>query len=191
MDGVVSNRTRYSAMSTLINSLPAICSAVVFLTGALPAGAQNNGYHSSFGNTRVVKQSQNGLSNPSPTYVDSSMSGSAKGGAAGIGTSLPKVNAGSHIRTPGDNLYNNTVRSGNGAVMYQDQYAQAVAKKKADAAKRAAAQRTRNAAAANAAAVKPQRFYVPGQNGAAAQTGAPYTSAPAACGAPASGKRQF
>ncbi len=73
------------------------------------ANAQNYTY--SWGTSRVVNKSQDGLANPSGTYIGSgTLSKSAQGQSAGVtgnetNTGLPKVNLGAHIRTPGDNLY--------------------------------------------------------------------------------------
>lgn len=90
--------------------VPTIAIAIALLT--LPsqkANAQNYTY--SWGTSRVVQKSQDGLSNPSGTYIGSgTLSKSAQGQSAGISgnesnNGLPRVNMGAHVRTPGDNLY--------------------------------------------------------------------------------------
>lgn len=72
-----------------------------------PAFAQ--GYHYSWGDSRVVNQGQIGLSNPSGTYIGSgTLSKSAQGymqSGAQVNPGLPRVNMGAHIATPGDNQY--------------------------------------------------------------------------------------
>ena len=88
---------------------------------AVPALAQT--YHMEYGGSRVVQQNQTGLYMPSSTYIGAgTLSRSAQGKKAGVGSSLPAVNMGSTVRTPGDNMYNNdgTDRQANGAFIYQD-----------------------------------------------------------------------
>lgn len=72
---------------------------------SLPCLAQ--GYHSSYGGTRVVNQRQTGLQTPSATYIGAgTMSATARGeNPNGSAPGLPQVNMGANIRTPGDNVY--------------------------------------------------------------------------------------
>ncbi len=95
--------------------------AALLVGQCMPAFAQ---YHYSHGDSRVVNQNQTGLYHPSATYIgNGTMSQSAQGKGAGVGGALPAVNMGSHVRTPGDNIYNNdgSDRMGNGALVYKDQ----------------------------------------------------------------------
>lgn len=137
--------------------------ALISLT-ALPAFAQQ--YHKSVGGSRVVQQNQTGLYTPSATYIGAgTMSRSAQGGQAGVGAALPTVNMGSHVRTAGDNMYNDqgSMRASNGAFLYQDQYAAELARRRAAAQ---AAQRRQQVMTRQQQ--RPQgNLYVPGQNGAA------------------------
>ncbi|MFN8658563.1 MAG: hypothetical protein U0105_19670 [Candidatus Obscuribacterales bacterium] len=133
---------------------------------ALPSFAQ--GYHKSYGNSRVVQQNQTGLYTPSATYIGAgTMSRSAQGKSAGVGAALPVVNMGSHVRTAGDNMYNDqgSMRASNGSFLYQDQYMAEQARKKQAAmnqqAKMMARQRGQQVRQQNG------NFYVPGQNGSA------------------------
>lgn len=96
-------------MKKLISSISAIAALALALT-TQPAQAQSYSY--SWGTSRVVNKSQDGLSNPSGTYIGTgTLSKSAQGQNAGItgdnsnNSGLPKVNLGAHIKTPGDGLY--------------------------------------------------------------------------------------
>jgi hypothetical protein len=134
----------------------------------LPSLAQE--YHASYGGSKVIYQNQTGLYNPSSTYIGpGTLSRSAQGKGAGIGGGLPAVNMGSHVRTPGDNLYNNdgTDRLTNGALVYQDQeqemmrqdrqrYRNALARERALEARRAPRQQPQG------------NLYIPGSNGGTA-----------------------
>jgi hypothetical protein len=95
----------------------------LLLLGSLtPAQAQ---YHYGYGNSRVTNQNQTGLFHPEREYIGcGTLSKSAQGKVAGIGSDLPVVNMGSHIRTPGDTMYNGqgTMHDTNGSFLYQDQY---------------------------------------------------------------------
>lgn len=132
---------------------------------ALPAFAQQ--YHKSYGNTRVVQQNQTGLYTPSATYIGAgTMSRSAQGKSAGVGAALPVVNMGSHVRTAGDNMYNDqgSMRASNGAFLYQDQYMMEQNRKR----QAAMAQQQRQQQMMMRNNPRPQgNLYVPGQNGAA------------------------
>lgn len=69
----------------------------------LPVFAQ---HHYEYGNSRVVRQSQTGLANPSSTYIGSgTLSKTAQGIEPNSNPGLPSVNMGANIRTPGDNMY--------------------------------------------------------------------------------------
>lgn len=145
-----------------------ILAAMLSIT-ALPSFAQGGpgSYHRSYGNSRVTQQNQTGLYTPSATYIGAgTLSRSAQGKSAGVGSALPVVNMGSHVRTAGDNMYNDqgSMRASNGAFLYQDQYMaqQAAAQRKAmQQQQRIQQQQMRN--------YKPPQgnYYVPGQNGAA------------------------
>jgi len=79
--------------------------SLIFLLGVncLPVCAQ---HHYEYGGSRVVRQSQNGLSNPSSTYIGSgTLSKTAQGIEPNSNPSLPSVNYGGAIKTPGDNIY--------------------------------------------------------------------------------------
>ncbi|SRR5579875_675496 len=88
-------------------------SVVAFFTLAFVAGspALAQGYSYSYGNSRVINQSQTGLYSPSSTYIGSgTLSRSAQGMQAGMSTipasnGLPPVHMGGTIGTPGDNQY--------------------------------------------------------------------------------------
>lgn len=57
---------------------------------------------------RVIMQSQNGLGRPSGTYIGAGQSATARGqygAGAQVNPSLPRVNMGSTVATPGDNMY--------------------------------------------------------------------------------------
>ena len=78
--------------------------------------AQGVNYNYRYGDSRIVIQSETGLSHPSSTYIGSgTLSKSAQGlpeGGAKANPGLPVVNHGSFIGTPGDNLYgDNPIRS--------------------------------------------------------------------------------
>lgn len=99
---------------------PLIFAALLGLNSS--AFAQN--YNYSYGDSRVINQSQTGLYMPSGTYIGSgTLSQSAQGKSAGVGGSLPSVNMGAHVRTPGDNIYSggDSLRAENGAFMYRDE----------------------------------------------------------------------
>ncbi len=79
--------------------------SLLFLLGTncLPVCAQ---HHYEYGGSRVVRQSQNGLANPSSTYIGSgTLSKTAQGIEPQGNPSLPSVNYGGAIKTPGDNIY--------------------------------------------------------------------------------------
>jgi len=79
--------------------------SLILLMGAssIPAFAQ---YHYGYGNSRVTRQSQNGLSTPSSTYIGAgTLSKTAQGIEPNGNPSLPSVNYGGAIKTPGDNIY--------------------------------------------------------------------------------------
>lgn len=84
----------------------ALVLAVIFFPW--PCLAQHDSANS---DTRIIKQSQNGLPPPSSSYIGAgTMSKSAQGLPPGSSNSLgnpllPRVNMGANIRTPGDNLY--------------------------------------------------------------------------------------
>jgi hypothetical protein len=141
---------------------------------SLPAFAQ---YHYSYGNSRVTNQNQTGLYHPSATYIGcGTMSQSAQGKSAGVGGALPSVNMGSHVRTPGDNMYNNdgTDRMYNGALVYRDQ--EEAMYRKAAQKQRAAIMRQRWLETASQQQQQQGYVYVPGSNGAASTYGsAPQT----------------
>jgi hypothetical protein len=134
----------------------------------LPSFAQ--AYNESFGGSRVIYQNQTGLFNPSSTYIGAgTLSRSAQGKGAGIGGALPAVNMGSHVRTPGDNLYNNdgTDRLNNGALVYQDQEQEMMRQDRHRYQTALARQRALDAR--NAPRPQPQgNLYVPGSNGGTA-----------------------
>lgn len=80
------------------------------------AFAQGVSYNYRYGDSRIINQSETGLSHPSGTYIGSgTLSKSAQGIAetgAQANPGLPKVNSGGFIGTPGDNMYgNNPIRS--------------------------------------------------------------------------------
>ena len=146
-----------------------LVAAALFLSQTVPAFAQ---YHYSYGNSRVTNQNQTGLFHPSATYIGAgTMSQSAQGKAAGVGGSLPAVNMGSHVRTPGDNIYNNdgSDRMSNGALVYKDQeeamYARASAKVRAAHRRQMMLERQQMMQERQGYA------YIPGSNGAAASYG--------------------
>ncbi len=96
-------------MHTTVPTAIALAALALALTSQT-ANAQNYTY--SWGTSRVVNKSQDGLSNPSGTYIGTgTLSRSAQGQQAGVtgndasNSGLPRVNMGAHIRTPGDNLY--------------------------------------------------------------------------------------
>jgi len=66
-------------------------------------------YHYSYGNSRVVQQDSIGLDRPSGTYIGTgTLSKSAQGvlqTGAQVNPGLPRVNSGSFVGTPGDNMY--------------------------------------------------------------------------------------
>ncbi len=82
------------------------------LVGAVlvsPSARGQGGYTYSWGNSRVVDQTQIGLPNPSSTYIGSgTLSKSAQGATTSgplVNPGLPRVNHGAYVGTPGDNLY--------------------------------------------------------------------------------------
>lgn len=171
--------------------------SALILGQCLPAGAQN--YNYSYGDSRVVNQNQTGLYTPSATYIGAgTLSRSAQGKNAGVGASLPAVNLGSHVRTAGDNLYNNdgTERETNGALIYKDQEARRAAILAARARRQQQIlmlQQQKNYPGGQ----QQGHFYVPGTNGAAAsyanqpQTQVIYRPGGAASyGDPASGQQK-
>jgi hypothetical protein len=66
-------------------------------------------YHYSYGNSRVVQQDSIGLERPSGSYIGTgTLSKSAQGALQTgplVNPGLPRVNAGSFVGTPGDNMY--------------------------------------------------------------------------------------
>jgi len=66
-------------------------------------------YHYSYGNSRVVQQDSIGLDRPSGSYIGTgTLSKSAQGALQTgplVNPGLPRVNAGSYVGTPGDNMY--------------------------------------------------------------------------------------
>lgn len=143
--------------------------AAIILGQASPAFAQ---YHYSYGSSRVTNQNQTGLYRPAGTYIGcGTMSQSAQGKGAGVGGTLPSVNMGSHVRTPGDNIYNDdgTERVGNGALVYKDEQE---AMYRRQAAKRNSVLRRQMYQERMQQQVQQQgNFYMPGSNGAAASYG--------------------
>jgi len=80
------------------------------------AFAQGTNYNYRYGDSRIIIQSQTGLTYPSSTYIGpGTFSKSAQGipeNGAQANPGLPKVNAGGFIGTPGDNLYgDNPIRA--------------------------------------------------------------------------------
>lgn len=145
--------------------------AAILATQTIPAFAQ---YHYSYGDSRVTNQHQTGLYNPSSTYLGAgTLSQSAQGKAAGIGGALPSVNMGAHVRTPGDNMYNNdgTDRMYNGAFIYEDQKQQILRTK----AMKIQRQRMLMQQQQRQQQVQPGYVYMPGSNGASANYGSQAT----------------
>jgi hypothetical protein len=152
-------------------------SAIVLLQ-ALPVSAQQYHYH--YGDSRVTNQNQIGLYTPSSTYIGAgTLSRSAQGKQAGVGGALPQVNMGSHVRTAGDNLYNNqgTERESNGSLVYSDQLARREAIR-AEQYRRQQQQMMMQRARMRQNYQQQQQgyTYIPGSNGAAAS----YANAPSA-----------
>ncbi len=143
--------------------------AALLATQALPVFAQ---YHYSYGDARVTNQNNVGLQDPSGSYIgNGTLSQSAQGKNAGVGGALPSVTLGSHVRTPGDNMYNGdgTDRMNNGALIYQDQ-------KQAILARKAAILRRRQMQSMQRQPVQQSGYvYMPASNGASAS----YASQPA------------
>lgn len=139
----------------------------VLVLGSTACPAFGQAYNYSYGNTRVIQQNQTGLYMPSSTYIGpGTLSRSAQGKTAGVGGSLPAVNMGSHVRTPGDNLYDNdgTDRQSNGALIYQDQERAIAAQRQRKYQLMLARERQLEA---RQAVVKTQgNLYIPGSNGA-------------------------
>jgi hypothetical protein len=80
------------------------------------AFAQGVSYNYRYGDSRIINQSETGLSHPSGTYIGPGTFSKSAQGIAEKGSQanpgLPKVNAGGFIGTPGDNLYgDNPIRS--------------------------------------------------------------------------------
>jgi hypothetical protein len=78
--------------------------------------AQGTNYNYRYGDSRIIMQSETGLTHPSSTYIGpGTISKSAQGVpemGAQANPGLPKVNSGGFIGTPGDNLYgNNPIRA--------------------------------------------------------------------------------
>jgi hypothetical protein len=85
---------------------------LVFSLGSSCLAQGGNG-----GGTRVIYQSQNGLSAPSSTYIGpGTVSASARGGAGG-NPNLPQASLGSHVGTAGDSTYQRTEIQGAGQTM--------------------------------------------------------------------------
>jgi hypothetical protein len=88
-----------------------LVSLLFFAINMCPYALGQN-YNYSYGNSRVINQSSNGLAYPSGTYIGTgTMSKSAQGViqyGAQVNPGLPKVNRGAYIGTPGDNLYTMT-----------------------------------------------------------------------------------
>lgn len=83
--------------------IPAFSLIVLLGINCLPASAQ---HHYEYGGSRVVRQSQNGLSNPSSTYIGAgTLSKTAQGIEPNGNPNLPGVSYGGAIKTPGDNIY--------------------------------------------------------------------------------------
>lgn len=83
--------------------IPVLSLLVILSTNVLPACAQ---HHYEYGGSRVVRQSQNGLSTPSSTYIGAgTLSKTAQGIEPNSNPNLPSVNYGGAIKTPGDNIY--------------------------------------------------------------------------------------
>lgn len=143
---------------------------LIFLSG-LPVSAQ--GYHQSYGDSRVVQQNQTGLYNPSGTYLGAgTLSRSATGQAAGSRAGgLPSTVWGASIRAPGDGLYNGadgTMRQENGSVIYVDQV---IAKNNA-IRRQQEAKLMRQRMQSGYYNRQPQgTLYIPGSNGGAATYG--------------------
>jgi hypothetical protein len=162
-------------LSISMKTISTFLSAMVLVGLSLPVNAQE--YHRDFGGARVVQQNMTGLYNPSATYIGAgTLSRSAQGKGSGIGGSLPAVNMGSTVRTPGDNLYNNdgTDRQGNGALIYQDteramaaqtRYKMSVARARAQAKAKAQAQGPKG------------NLYIPGSNNGTSTYGSVSTPA--------------
>lgn len=96
-----------------MKSIPVILVAIV-CASSLPAGSQS--YQYSYGTSRVVNQGQNGLANPSSSYIGpGTVSQSARGLPAGVSSGgmsgLPQTKMGAHVGTPGDNQYSYAVQS--------------------------------------------------------------------------------
>jgi hypothetical protein len=125
---------------------------------SLPSAlAQGVNYNYRYGDSRIIIQSETGLTHPSATYIGpGTISKSAQGipeAGAQANPGLPKVNHGGFIGTPGDNLYgDNPIRS-------------------VEAAKRVAGQRPVIIYVQPPQQQQPPRpreySYTPGQNGAA------------------------
>ena len=158
------------SISGLITMKKTILLGLVILSGSLPVNAQ--GYHQSYGDSRVVNQSQTGLYTPSSSYLGAgTLSKSATGQNAGIRAGgLPTTVWGGSIRAPGDGLYNGsdgTMRQENGAVIYADQYMA-----RQNQIRRMAEQRMFRQRQQQQQYNAPQgNFYVPGSNGGAAGYG--------------------
>lgn len=140
----------------------------------LPAQAD---YHYSYGNSKVTRQNQTGLHYADATYIGAgTLSQSAQGKRAGVGGDLPAVNMGSHVRQPGDCLYDGTqtLRDFNGSLIYKDQFSDregarySRARAQQQAMMRRQRYRERHERQGN--------YYMPGSNGGAAT----YGSAPEA-----------
>lgn len=143
---------------------------LVILSGGLPVCAQ--GYHQSYGDSRVVNQSQTGLYTPSGSYLGAgTLSKSATGQAAGSRAGgLPSTVWGASIRAPGDGLYNGadgTMRQENGSVIYVDQYMARQNQMRRMQEQRMMRQRQQQ----NQYNAPQGNFYVPGSNGGAAGYG--------------------
>lgn len=69
------------------------------------------GYNYRYGDSRIVIQSETGLSHPSGTYIGPGTISKSAQGAVEVGAQanpgLPKVNHGGFVGTPGDNQYGN------------------------------------------------------------------------------------
>lgn len=136
------------------------------VSSSLPVCAQ--GYHQSYGDSRVVRQNQTGLYNPSGSYLGAgTLSRSATGQAAGSRAgNLPSTTWSASIRAPGDGLYNGadgTMRQENGSVIYADQVMARNARIRQIQEQRMMQQRMQEARYN-----QPQgNYYVPGSNGSA------------------------
>lgn len=93
-----------------------LSTAFLMLLSSPSAFAQGVNYNYRYGDSRIIIQSETGLSHPSATYIGPGTFSKSAQGIAESGPQanpgLPKVNAGGFIGTPGDNLYgDNPIRA--------------------------------------------------------------------------------